>query len=215
MKRNRSCYHLHEDQSLLIQFIFSEYLDIGASIRHLIACLNKAKTSQKASDEALHRLVGAIPFPWRIFSWNLDDSPVARLRNSCALFAEGDAIAKEIIEPITRGSHQLWLISLRCLEIQEARSKESILPLAERMEQMSLKLGKALLRIIPHFSRDENVLYYFLRHGDKWKEIMGEDVLLKTIKLADFSSIAELKQFLVLQYRKRQFEPLVSKIEAL
>lgn len=215
MKRTRSCYHLHEDQSLLIQFIFSEYLEIARNIKHLVAQLKKTKPSQKSIDEALHRLVGAIPFPWRIFSWNLDDSPVARLRNSCALFAEGDAIPKDAIEPITRGSHQLWLISLRCLELLEAESKESAIPLAERMEQVTLKLGRSLLKLISHFSRDENVLYYLLRHRADWNEVLGEDILLKTIKIAQFSSVEELKQFLIMQYRKRQFDSLLTKIEAL
>jgi hypothetical protein len=149
---------LHEDQSLLLQFIFSEYLEIALNIRALAATLKKSKPSQKAIDEALHRLVGAIPFPWRIFSWNLDDSPVARLRNSCALFAEGDGVPQEAIEPITRGSHQLWLISLRCLELLEGDSKETIQPLAERMDQVSQKLGRSLLKLIVHFARDENVL---------------------------------------------------------
>lgn len=215
MKRTQSCYHLHEDQSLLIQFIFSEYLEIAINIQQLAATFKKSKPSQKAIDESLHRLVGAIPFPWRIFSWNLDDSPLARLRNSCALFAEGDAIPKEAIEPITRSSHQLWLISLRCLELQETQSKEPVAPLAERMELVTLKLGRSLLKLVTHFSRDENVLYYLLRHSAKWNSILGEDTILKTIKGVEFSSINDLKKFLVMQYRKRQFEALIPKIEAL
>lgn len=215
MKRTKSCYHLHEDQSLLVQFIYSEYLDIASNIQKFSIVLKKPKTSQKAIDEAMHLLVGAIPFPWRIFSWNLDDSPLARLRNSCSLLAEGDAIPEEGVDPIARGAHQLWLISLKCLELLESESKDQVATLAERMEQVSVKLGRALLKLVIHFSRDENVLYCLLRHSKRWNDLFGEETIVKTIKMAQFSSTKELKDFLVLQYRKRHFDALVPKIEAL
>lgn len=214
MKRTRSCYHLHEDQSLLLQFIYSEFLSVAIDIVKFSKLLQKARPGQKAVDESLHAIVGAIPFPWRIFSWNLDDSPVARLRNSCALLAEGDGIPKDSLDPVTRCSHQLWLISLRCLELNEEQNKEALPPIAIRMEQTVLKLGRALLRLVVHFSRDENVLYFLLRHSSDWEAVLGADALPKAIKYAEFASTEDLKAFLIMQYRKRQFESLVPKIEA-
>lgn len=214
MKRTRSCYHLHEDQSLLLQFIYSEYLSVASNIRKFTKLLQKARPGQKAIDEALHSIVGAIPFPWRIFSWNLDDSPVARLRNSCALLAEGDGIPKDSLDPVTRCSHQLWLISLRCLELHEEQNREALPAIVQRMEQTALKLGRALLRLVAHFCRDENVLYFLLRHSNEWHVVLGPEAILKAIKHAEFASIKELKAFLVMQYRKRQFEALIPKIEA-
>lgn len=191
MKLAKNINSYHSSSSLLLQFILYEYFTV-----HKLLKLNRS------FKKAIHNLAGSTLASMRFFSWTLDDSPIAKIKNYCAQLHHHRDVPKIERESVRKHSFELWELGLEGSELIE--KKKSPKDLFTKIEKEASLLGKGLMRLIKNFSSDENVLYFILRHKELFDDTFGKGSTQKLIK--------KNKNIIIENYKKRQFDSLIPTI---
>ncbi len=80
------------------------------------------------------------------------------------------------------------------------------------------KLKEVVLKLIPHFQDNENVLYFLLNHQKEFNKIYRKPIVSKLFKELFKGGLSEVKAFLIKRFSQREFHhllPLVDKKMAL
>lgn len=210
---NRHFNAYHQNNSLLFQFILAEFLDVYQEIRKIEALKNEGYETLGAS---LVKLVGASRDYMRFFAWNFSDGTLSKLKNYCALFSENaDGEEKEPIA-IQHYADKAWGSCLQAtdllLELPEERA--TIALTIEKGCNAVHRFAKLIVRVITQFRDDENVVFFVLKHHQKFDALFGSRFISKLFSRMYPKGIKEVRHFLLKKYEARGFENILPTIEA-
>lgn len=205
----------HQKDSLLFQFILSELISVHREIHGLTLCLEQNES--KLLGEKLGKLVGSSQDFMRLFSWNLGDGMLFKLKNYCALFSHNaDTKEKEPLA-LLHYAEKLWAHCLQTLEAFREAPIECIglkIPLEKTMNSVN-RFSKLIARLIPQFRDDENVLFYIVRHHTEFDALYGPKFTYRLMHRLFQKGLKEAKFFLTKKYKDRGFDNLLPAIDGL
>jgi hypothetical protein len=222
--------HQRANNSLLIQFLLFEleyawnyvveYKNLVENIR-LTPHKKYTKKDRELLEEAeryIIELAGSTHQSMRIFTWNLNEGTVAKLKQYAAYFANNldkqDADAIQLV----RHTERAWSNCLECLDLtreqlalptKEPANITTLIRISEKLFVRLQKLAEALAHILPQFRDDENVLYFLLKHQDALAKLWEKDFLPHLFKKLFPNGKEEVECFLKSRYDKRHFSELV------
>lgn len=239
--------HYHHDKGLLFQFILSEFLLASREARALTLVVEQFKMSAEQKDHhlkreywlnnlkgALTKLTGPDLDFMRMHVWNVEEGPLAKFKDYCALLArQNDHDVKEY-EALSRCSQKTWLLCLQSYEeVREIEKKlegntvitaleeAEILPHYEFLYQFIDKIlssfermVRVIIRLIHAFGRNENVLLFLLRYRDSVEDIFGKDFVLQALARLHPNGLSGTIQSLKEKFSDRGFEQLHLLIDA-
>lgn len=218
--------HHRANNSLLIQFLLHELLEASAitneyqQMIHSITLTPHQKYTKKGR-ENLEKAYGLITLlagrtyqSMRIFSWNMNEGIIAKLRQYSTFFGnnlnpqDSDAIQ------LDRHAERAWVNCLECLDLtreqlhlptKEAANLKTLLKYSDKLGVRIQKLAQVISHILPQFRDDESVLYYLLNHQEELAALWGPRFLSKLFNKLFPDGIEEADQFLSSRYGKRHF----------
>ncbi|MEM1282251.1 MAG: hypothetical protein AAGG81_01715 [Chlamydiota bacterium] len=232
----------HENDSLLLQFILSEFLLVYREVKNLgrhfeeLESFTAKKRPKQQRQEALFQLIssletlsGASHDTMRLFSWGQEDGILHKFNSYAALFSRRSAPEGKNEQYFYRAINQSLLISIQlhdlALTIAELPSSkwkeliEEIGQLEGKIVSNTEKFSKLLFKIIQRFSNDENVIFFLLRHSKEFDELFCPGHVKRLLTKVSQGSLADLEKSLIKKYCKRgftQLEPIIiEKFESL
>lgn len=230
-------YHaFHHDDSLLAQFILSEFIEAYSASQTLANQVLEfqslfAKRNTSAQKEEIFQkilkttalLAGASHDYMRIFSWNLEAGVLSKLNHYFALFSRQEEYASKQILDLYRQINQSWLIctqlhdllfSLDGLSSKKWKSYvEEISSLNNKVCSKIEKFAKHLPLIVSLFSKDENVIFFVVRHHEAFDRLFFSGYTYRLLSKVYANKVAEAEKMVLKQYRRRGFEQLLPIIQ--
>jgi hypothetical protein len=225
----------HENDSLLLQFILSEFLLVYQEISSLHShfegfqtAISKRRPKEQRQDfldqliASVELLSGASHDTMRLFSWGQEGGLLHKLNSYSALFSRRSAPNGKLEQTLYRHINQCLLISIQfhdlLLTVNEFPSSqwknyiEELEALESKIISNGEKFSKLLPKIIQRFSEDENVIFFVLRHCKEFDQLFHEGFVKKILSKLDHGTLNDVEKYLVKQYRKRGFTQLLSVI---
>lgn len=218
--------HHRANNSLLIQFLLHELLQasaVSSEYQKLVRSINltphlkytkKGKEQLKSAYELITRLAGRTYQSMRIFSWNLNEGVVAKLRQYSTFFGNNlDPQDADAIQ-LDRHAERAWVNCLECLDLtreqlflppREPANVKSLINYSDKLCVRIQKLTQVVSHILPQFRDDETVLYYLINHQDALATLWGPKFLPKLFKNLFPQGKAEAESFIMARYEKRHF----------
>ncbi len=222
--------HHKVNNSLLIQFVLFELIRSWNEVSEIKKHLSKVKLTPKKryskkdkehlSNCLIHitKLAGYTQQYMRIFTWNLNDGIIAKLKNYATYFAnnlekqDADAVNLE------RNAERAWFNCLECLDLfQEQYSLPpsetahlcALNEITEELHNRLKKLSVATTHLLPQFRDDENALFFLLKHQEDLAPIYEKNYL-KNLFLSLFpKGKEEAECFLKKRYTSRNFTQII------
>ncbi|MCE5318578.1 MAG: hypothetical protein LLG04_14600 [Parachlamydia sp.] len=227
--RQRSLHpHLnsyHHNESLLFQFILSEFLAIHAEL----APLRKLTTPPRSTAQCdailtpVVKLAGASFDTMRLFVWNQETGLLSKFKNYCGLYAQhrSEQPANKHVQVLHQNANQAWLYCMHCLDLLHtlkdkginAKTGESLCKTNAKLLNCLNRIMKALVPLLGDFTGDENVLFFIVRHSSALDAIFGERFTALTLSTMDPKGLAGVENLLTGQYTKRGFDHLLPLIK--
>lgn len=206
----------YQKESLLFQFIFWELILAQQEMQKIDSLQAMAQKHDVQWNESLQnhimRLAGSTQGYMRLFSWN-DDGILTKLRNYCTLFTQNDETPSKEKAVMYNAANQAWLNSLQILDcirdFEEEQDERKILLLLTRLNRNIVRLSNCALRVVEQFSRDENVLFFILRHKEQLDGVYDNGFVLKLMKRLFGRKLEQAKDFLTQKYDQRGFHHLI------
>jgi len=228
-----ACQH---DQSLLFQFVFSEFLTAHhefQTIKSLFKQISEEIDIQPSKSTiphqkwteiiaALTQLSGSSHEYMRIFSWNQENGFLAKLKNHCAMFQQNSEEDDKYSPLLETNANACWLVSLqllntaRCLQNLTVSKKtyngyllfSDFQKEAARLNRSLRTFSRIIAKIIPNFSDDENVIFFILRSHEQIDRAFGHN-FTANLFTSMYSSLKKTSQFLQKNYARRGFHDLL------
>lgn len=212
--------------SLLFQFILAEYIFIHCQINKIQSLLENYKLSQETLLDCLnaHQMQNKL----NQFFHFLRDPQFSELLQSqyrsqkkfknYAQSFQQDGVQKELFV-LKKQVTKAWLLNIELLDASlncnDFNLFESILK--KNLKVLNL-LKRPLIKLIPQFRDDENVIFFFLSRQQALDAILGPYFTSKLL-VSMFSNLQNCAQFLLKSYARRNFDrllPIISeRIDAL
>ncbi|ADI38707.1 putative uncharacterized protein [Waddlia chondrophila 2032/99] len=218
--------HHRANNSLLIQFLLHELLQafaITADYQKLIHSITltphlkytkKGKEQLQNAYELITQLAGKTSQSMRIFSWNLNEGIIAKLRQYSTFFGNNlDSQDSDAIQ-LDRHAERAWVNCLECLDLtreqlslplKEPANLKFLINYSDKLCVRIQKLAQVISNILPQFRDDETVLYYLINYQDALALLWGPKFLPKLFKQLFPSGKEEAEHFLKVRYNKRHF----------
>lgn len=214
-------------QSTLLQFILSEYFAAHSKIEALYSLTSGPESLPKSNIEALQKTIrnllssmadalGRSFLDRAVFTWHSNTGCLTKLAHYCSLWQGKNHAALGLI--LKKEAHRAWLL---CLEVHRLvgqwrlRAKSEILRelqaiqrVVVKLKAIMVKLRRALVNILSFFSRDENVVYYMLRHREAVTAVYGSRFIANWLKKS-FACLDKAAGFLQRRFTKRGFDQIV------
>ncbi len=237
MKTSRPCRHApvssyHQSDSLLLQFILSEFLLVYKEVKtlhghyeELETAIQKRRPVQKRQEIFnqfiinLETLSGASHDTMRLFSWGQEDGLLHKFNSYAALFSRRSAPEGKTEQSFYRAVNQCLLISIQLhdlaltvYELPPSKWKNFLQEL-EQLEGKIIsnaeKFSKLLSKMIQHLSDDENVIFFVLRHSTEFDELFHARYTKRLLTKVSQGSLGDLEKNLIKKYSKRGFPLLL------
>jgi hypothetical protein len=221
-----------QSHSLLVQFVLTEF--IGAypqviSAERLFGQLEKelgdgqfehqlpqlARTMSSLTDGLVEE---DQPFPWMASRGKL-----SKLKYYCQVYEHPDVAVSSTIADLKAASSKAFHAVLQAREligqlsnpVEEGRCRTDLAHFSQLLGRCSAKmneLSELLAILLPLYQRDENVLYFLLRHQLEFNGLY-HPLFLRQQLLAMFeNSLSKAEEFLVGRYQTRGFDHIVPNI---
>lgn len=224
----------YEDNTLLIQFIVVEFIQIyhlTSQIKRLIQNrLNPLSHSDPSAPfvspltEMLIQLVGYFPQKERPSSSYWTKGPLTKFKEYCEKLSLNSHQQNKEHRQLHRAAYQIWLSAIHHMEllhslhlnpyIQNSEAVISLLHLKRTLNTLEARFNQvmhSLPLVLISYSDNENVILCLLRKKAQLSEIYGSDFLHKQFKWPMKSK--ELIQLLTKRYQERGFEGLLPTIQ--
>lgn len=218
----------HKEDGLVFQFILSEWLlaekscfELSCHIDKLLEKPSSKKTYQEM-DACLKRLSGTGHDFVRFISPG-DDGILKKLSHFTAILARDipEDHAEERI--LRRSANQAWgfaiemesnVQSLQGMHKDSAlEALEGIKKLGEKIALELRKMGRTIPALFAKFAKDENVLFFLVRHKKDFDHFLGAGFVKRLLVKTYPKGLSEAEEYLVHRYRKRGFDDLIPLIE--
>lgn len=222
-------YHSHV--GLLYQFILSEFIVSLREIKHLAPCITTLRHLDRKTDDETQKqnliqiarsvalLVGSSQEYMRLFSWNFGEGSLAKLKNYCAFFLEKDEKEDHRLSALHRCANRAWILCLHSLDLlrssrefdddNQPLDQELLCRSLEKVSHHMRRIARLLTEIAFEFRRDENVIFFFLRHRKDFDELIGPHFVAQLIKRMFPQGFSSATTFVTERYLARGFHEVV------
>lgn len=218
-----------QSQPVLFQFILNEFLMIGEENREWPDLILKGSPSSAALQKMWHMLfqkLNKLSFSpqdhmWQL-PWNFDAGIFTKLKNYSYLYARNAEIEDPYLYQMHDLFHKTWMLCKQTIDIMEndlipqhpgSRQKDSLKQIKLNIERIQRKiklLKKFILTILKTFEQNENVLFFLLRHHERFSLFFEKKFVFKFFsQLFSESRIEEVRAFLIHRYAMRGFDHLL------
>lgn len=216
----------HYNNILLFQFILKEFMETFKWIEELQTLCRRApipssgysfdECTQKELEFIFNKLMGFNRDYTRLIAWNCHGGTLSKLKLYCGLFIKNsDEDEKEMVamQHYVDKAYQSCQKSIDLLK-EENVSFALLLASIEKTTASIQRFTKAVTRLIHHFSSNENVLFYVLRHRHAFDKIYGRGFVAKQFCRLFPKGIHEAQRLLSDKYLLRGFDNIVPIIAA-
>lgn len=212
----------HHNNSLLFQFILSEFLAAFEEIQAMNSLCNRkpltipaGMTEPKQIDDisqlieaSLNKLVGSSRDYMRLFCWNFNEGIVSRLKTYCALFSQNIANDEKELLAMQHYADKVWQNCLHGIDMLYESSDEfsPLFAAVEKAHSAMLRFAKLIARVIQQFRDDENVIFFVLRNKEQFDKLYGKRFVVKLFCRIYAKGLREVQQFLSKKYSARSFD---------
>lgn len=205
-----------QSKGLLFQFILSEFIASYSEVLNMkVESLNVQTISSLKAN--LIKLVGSSQK--HLFSWNLQDGVLTRLKNYCADFSLQGEKSDTIILKMQSYINQAFLSCIQSIDAiqlyencEEPHQSKLHKILSKFIKEMRC-FSKLTVEIMRQFSGDENVVFFMLRHQPELDRLYGSRFVFKLISKMFPKGITQVSDFLLSQYKQRGFDHLIPTIQ--
>ena len=223
----------HGNNAIIMQFIFFEVINAFQEVyelEYLVSQIKLTPTKKFSKSDREHmasittsisRLAGYTQKYMRIFTWNLNDGILAKLKNYCSYFANNISPDDPDVSALQRNAERAWINCLECIDqIREAEKLPtrgtpdlpSLKTYMEKMVQRLRRLSRVAGNIVLRFKEDENVLLFLLNHQDQLDRLYEDQFVAKLFHKMFPKGLQQAEEFLVEQYASRGFDHLLPQI---
>ncbi|MEC7839728.1 MAG: hypothetical protein VX777_06785 [Chlamydiota bacterium] len=232
VKKQHSNTSYHQNDSLLLQFVLSEFLltyqetiNLHTKYKELsTAYAEKKSKSEKITTlrqliKITEKLTGASHNYMRIFSFHQDGGLLNKLNHYCSLFNRQSPNSLKEAHSIYSCVNASWL---GCIQLHDCVLALEELPLSrwkEPLEEISVlerkifwemsQIPKLLPKLIGEYSNNENVIFFIVRHHHDFEKLISESFVKNLLNDLYDDGVNEAKSFLLRRYRRRGFEQLI------
>lgn len=220
--RHVNSYHVNN--SLLFQFILSEFIEAFTEIKKLDKLCSRSDASLAQTPKeaivpdldynkiqaSLRFLVGSTKDYMRIFSWNFSEGVLTKLKTYCSLFLENSISSEKDFIAIQHYSEKVWQGCLQAIDgIEEVPvDRAAILVAIDKASTAMHRFSKQLARLTHQFRDDENVVLFLLRHHAVLDSLYGPRFTLKLLCRMFSKGLREVQHFLIMKYSERGFNAI-------
>ncbi|MDR3624430.1 MAG: hypothetical protein P4L16_04735 [Chlamydiales bacterium] len=220
-------YHLHQNDALLVQFIFNELFVSHQSAltlkEHFKDIANLPNKECLALQNCLVQLLGNLAFNMPNCSILHQEGSLIKLRNYGHIFSEHFQKHMQEIESFCASIQNGFHEGLMAKELIVISSKKSLIEkdntkLCIHLETLlnSLLLALShLISILPHYNQNENLLFFLMRQRKELDLLLfpstTNDLLLKIYP----EGLQKMKAFLEKRYSEKGFHHLIPSIRLL
>lgn len=221
------------NNSVLLQFILKDFFHVSEESQKLLKIVDKMKTNQsivpvskelelklKDLSDHLKRLAGpSMEDPWQL-PWHRDPGLLVRLQNYSHLFAQNTIEDRKLFFALQENFHKAWVGCTQTLDlirvsiyyhflgekttnIHQIRTNLSLLAKCIRNNT------RLLIHTIYRYRKDENVIFFLVRHYHLWNELYNHRILTRLIRKIFPEGLNEVKNFLIRNYSKKGCDFLI------
>ena len=227
--RHVNSYHV--SNSLLFQFILSEFIEAFVEIKKIDKMCSRtdqtalAISSDSNSSEldypaiktSLRLLAGATKDYMRLFSWNFSEGILTKLKTYCSLFLENSISSEKDFIAIQHYSEKVWQGCLQAIDALEEVpiDRAAMLSAIDKASSAMHRFAKQLARLCHQFRDDENVIFFILRHHSLLDSLYGPRFTSKLLSKMFPKGLREVQHFLITRYAQRGFTVVEAPIRSL
>lgn len=225
--------HHKVNNSLLIQFVLFELIRSWNEVSEVKTHLSKIKLTpgkryskkdkQLLSSCLIHitKLAGYTQQYMRIFTWNLNDGIIAKLKNYTTYFANNLEKQDTDAANLEHSAERAWFNCLECLDLfqeqyslsfNETANLPALNKITESLHSRLKKLATVTAQILPEFRDDENALLFLLKHQKELAPIYKPGFLKKLFLTLFPNGKEEAECFLNKRYTGRNFKQILPTI---
>lgn len=225
----------HGNNAIIMQFIFFEVINAFQEVYELEYLISQikltpAKKLSKSDKEhmasltgSFTRLAGYTQKYMRIFTWNLNDGILAKLKNYCSFFANNISPQDPEAGALQRNAERAWINCLECIDqIREAEKLPAkgtpdlpaLKAYMEKMVQRLRRLSRVVANIVLRFKEDENVLLFLLNHQEQLDRLYEEQFVAKLFHKMFPQGLRQAEAFMAAKYTARGFDHLIPLISS-
>jgi hypothetical protein len=212
--QTRSINSYLQNDSLLFQFILSEFLEVYRETQGLLLKRN----SIHELSQGLMTLTGSPQDPLRIFPGNRQSGVLAKLKNYCSLLSQNaDSTEKE---PIAMQHYvdKAWLHCIEAFDLlhdtHKDKDQSTLIHTIEKTCSALRGFSRLIVRLFAQFRDDENVIFFVLRHHNQFDALYGPRFVVKLFCRLYPKGLKEAGHFLIKKYGHRGFDNLLPLVNA-
>ncbi len=221
------------NNSLIVQFLLHELYHAAKTLLRYQSLLSKIhltphKKYTKPGREHLYEafdsialLAGGTNQHMRIFTWNLNEGIIAKLKQYATLFANNLDPKDTHAVQLEKHAERAWTDCLECLDqtreqiklpSKEPANLNILVSNATKLHIRIKKISQILAGILPQFRDDETVLYYLLRNQNDLSKLWGNSFLPDLFLQLFPNGKEEVECFLHSRYNKRHFTHVIQNL---
>lgn len=212
---------LSQNQSVLIQFLLREFIDSFRHVQDINLILKKKQintSSLKAIGELLARIIGPLREENEFFTWMERSGAIRLFGHYCHLVCEYEKkIHKDSLELLrvtTLAMHD-YILGQEILK-QGTKSLTSadqqltqFLRYLERAGSSFTRASEIIPDIIYRFRKDENILFFLLRHGEEIDSLFNQGFIKDLlVRCHPKGGIEKAESYMISRYEARGFSEL-------
>jgi hypothetical protein len=210
-------------RSTLFQFILSEFFQAFGKVKLLGETIARPLDIEHLL-QSLGQMVSSIgDMPSRsfldrtVYTWHCNNGSLTRLAHYSALWEDPEHSSAG--RALKMKSHQAWLLSLElqgvAIELQvkgslkiTKRDLAVVLKIVNKLKAAMAALAQLLSQMLAYFFRDENVIFFLLRHSEAINGIYGRQFLSLWLEHT-FGTVDMATAFVQGRYAQRGFAQLL------
>lgn len=203
----------HKSDSLIFQFIISEFISSYREIlvihRLSVEILEDPENVEGLLRECLEKLSGSAHTCMKVFSWNVEEGVLAKLKNYCAHFSKSRKLRET--EDLHHFVHEAWLSCLQSIEMiqSSAFSLKALHKVLVRIVNYMRRFARITAKLMQKFRLDENLIFFMLNYHKQLDELYGQQFVFKQLSRMFGKGIEGASQFLKKKYAARGFDKLL------
>jgi hypothetical protein len=233
------CHKPHvycQSTALLMQFLLSELLVAYPEVRtleglqgHLKPRLGTSRLTDHVLSclaSSLSSLTGSVVEEAHPLPWTRHQGSLGKFKQYCELYPSIDGLLAPVIADLKMAAqkalHSVWLARELVRQIRSSdddqRRRQDIAAVSEQLVQLATNMSCAaqcVAALLPHHHRDENVLFFVLRHHLAFDELYYPNFVLHHLSLTFSNGMTEVEAYLTQRFAARGFDHVIPVIRRL
>lgn len=214
-KSHLTSYHVNNN--LVMQFMLFELIAAHEEATGVIILSENLPPKPKSQHlqeitATLLRMAGHGQQSLRIFSWHLNDGILSKLKNYCFFFSNSQDPNESEINTLLKHIDRTINYCIEGIEQIDQKDISEFHSKMKKMEQALQKTARGIIKFLPPFYQDENVIFFLLRSREKLNNIYGDRFIANLFKEMFPQGPEKAKQLLIKKYSKRGFQHLLPMI---